>query len=305
MSTHGTALAGLRRLCAFTLTTPDVAETADAYRRCVGYVQSGDGVISTALADAWHSPRLAGRRFVLLHAEGAPETLLRLLELPGDTERIALPGHGWNAIEVLVRDPYELAHELQGSPFRVIIAPRPLPFDASIHAMQAIGPAGELLYLTALPRDRTILDLGAAKTRVDRPFIAILGGADVTAMLAFYSQQLLTPVIPPSQTIVQVINESFALPADYRVPLGIVKLPRDCLIEVDGLPPAAAARPQRAGEPPAGIAMVSFECANLDALPTRWLQAPQALSQAPYFGRRAGITVGAAGEWIELIEDAS
>jgi hypothetical protein len=33
-----------------------------------------------------------------------------------------------------------------------------------------------------------------------------------------------------------------------------------------------------------------------------WIAPPRALPQAPYYGRRAGVCVGAAGEWIELIE---
>lgn len=295
-------VAGLRRLSAFTLTTPDARGTAQAYQRWFEYVVAGEGTVSRALAAAWGAPALAGRGTLLLHARDAPETLLRLVETPGATDAVALPGHGWNAMEVLVRDPYALARELEGSPFRVIIPPRPLPFDASLHAMQVLGPAGELLYVTALPADRTILDLQAARSRVDRPFIAILGGADIEAMLAFYSGPLRTPVIAPTQTIVKIINDSFGLDAGHRVPLGIVKLPRDALIEVDGLPAAAQPRPCRAGELPAGFALVTFECAALDALDVSWVQAPRALSEAPYHGRRMAVTRGAAGEWLELVE---
>jgi hypothetical protein len=36
-----------------------------------------------------------------------------------------------------------------------------------------------------------------------------------------------------------------------------------------------------------------------------WLAPPRALPQAPYHGRRAAVCVGAAGEWIELIEGAA
>ena len=297
-------VAGLRRLVAFTLTTPDLQATAQAYRRWFDYLPAGEGTVSPALAAAWGAPALAGRGLLMLHASGAPDTLLRLVEMPGATDRVALPGHGWNAMEVLVRDPYSLARELEGSPFRVIIPPRPLPFDASLHAMQVLGPAGELLYVTSLPTDRVMLDLRPARSRVDRPFIAILGGPDINAMLAFYAGPLRTPVIAPTQTIVKIINDSFGLAADHRVPLGIVKLPRDSLVEVDGLPAAAQPRPCRAGELPAGFALVSFEGAGLDALEARWVQAPRALPEAPYGGRRVAVTRGAAGEWLELIEGA-
>jgi catechol 2,3-dioxygenase-like lactoylglutathione lyase family enzyme len=306
MVAKASAAGGLTRLSAFTLTTPDPAATAQAYCRWLDYVVADQGSVGADLAQLWGRPALAGRRSVLLHASRSPGTLLRLIEAPAlPAAPVALPGHGWNAMEVLVRDPYSLADELQGSPFKLLIPPRPLPFDAAIHAMQVEGPAGELLYLTALPADRTILDLRAAQSRVDRPFIAILGCADIEAVLAFYAQVLGTPTISAAPTVVKIINDSFGLPDQHRIPLGIVKLPRDCLIEVDQLPAAARPRPSESGELPAGFAVVSFECADLSALPVPWLQAPRAVSAAPYLGRRAGLARGAAGELIELIESST
>lgn len=306
MVAKASAAGGLARLCAFTLTTPDPAATAQAYCRWLDYVVAGEGSISVDLARLWGHPALAGRRSVLLHASQSPTTLLRLIEAPAlPATPVALPGHGWNAMEVLVRDPYSLVAELQGSPFKLLIPPRPLPFDAAIHAMQVEGPAGELLYLTALPADRTIMGLHAAQSRVDRPFIAILGCADVAAVLAFHAQVLGTETIGAAPTIVKIINDSFGLPDQHRIPLGIVKMARDSLIEVDQLPAAARPRPCDVGELPAGFAVVSFECADLASLEVRWLQAPRALSGLPYRGRRAGLLRGAAGELIELIEPSS
>jgi catechol 2,3-dioxygenase-like lactoylglutathione lyase family enzyme len=296
---------GLARLCAFTLTTPDPAATAQAYCQWLDYVVADEGSIDADLAQLWGHPALAGRSSVLLHAPRSPDTLLRLVEVPAlPATRVAQPGHGWNAMEVLVRDPYSLADQLRGSPFKLLIPPRPLPFDAAIHAMQVVGPAGELLYLTALPADRTIMGLHAAQSRVDRPFIAILGCADIAAVLAFYAQALGTPTIGAAPTIVKVINHSFGLPDEHRIPLGIVKMARDSLIEVDQLPAAARPRPCGVGELPAGFAVVSFECTDLAAMSVPWLQAPRVLSGLPYRGRRAGLARGAAGELIELIESS-
>jgi hypothetical protein len=47
--------------------------------------------------------------------------------------------------------------------------------------------------------------------------------------------------------------------------------------------------------------MVTFV---VDALPDslEYLAPPVALPKAPYHGRRAAVCIGAAGEWIELIE---
>lgn len=50
------------------------------------------------------------------------------------------------------------------------------------------------------------------------------------------------------------------------------------------------------------MAMVSFVVESLDARALPWTVAPRVRTEAPYDGRRAGVLVGAAGEWIELVE---
>ena len=275
--------AGLQRIAAFTLTTGDLDGTTAAYSRWLGYAGEDAGRVPARLAQAWGAPAVAGRRWARLRParasgpDGPPGIELRFVQ----QEPIAdapLLGHGWNAVEILVEDPYALAQSFEGSPFRVVVAPRPLPFDPALHAMQVIGPAGELLYFTSLPRDRTLLDLSAATQRVDRPFIAILGVPDVGAVLRFYRERLQTPTIAPSPVNVRIINDSFGLGADAKVPMGIVKMPRDYLIEVDELPAHALPRARRSGELPQGVALVSFAYAG-----------------------EPGVVVGAAGEWIELL----
>jgi hypothetical protein len=268
---------GLLRIAAFTLTTSNLDATIDAYVRWLGYVHEDAGRVPGSLARGWGAPGVEGRRWARLRPPGPANVVVRFVEQALVAEAPLL-GHGWNAVEILVEDPYALAHSFEGSPFRVVVPPRPLPFDPALHAMQVIGPAGELLYFTSLPRDRTLLDLSPATQRVDRPFIAILGGPDVGTMLRFYSERLCTPTIAPSPVNVRIINDSFGLGDDAKIPMGIVKMPRDYLIEVDELPAQAAARPRCPGELPQGIALVSFA----------------------YEGE-PGMVVGAAGEWIELL----
>jgi hypothetical protein len=50
------------------------------------------------------------------------------------------------------------------------------------------------------------------------------------------------------------------------------------------------------------MALVSFAVRSLDARALPWAVPPTARAEAPYDGRRAGVLVGAAGEWIELVE---
>lgn len=275
--------AGLNRLSGFTITATDPATVAGHYVAHLGYVVCDQGIITPGKADQWRTPNMTGRHYVEMHVPTStgPGCFVRFIE-QAPFPRMPLLGHGWNAMEVLCQNPYELAKDFSGSAFRVVIPPRPLPFDPDLHAMQVIGPAGELIYFTSLPTHKELLDLRPAERRVDEPFIAILGGPDIEAMLGFYRTQLATPTLPPSPVNVRIINDEFALGEDARVPLGIVKLPRFHLIEVDEHPSASQHRPRREGELPPGIAMVSFDVGGI--------QSPD----------RVQVVIGAAGEWLEL-----
>lgn len=286
----GTGASGLQRIVGFTITAPDPQTAAGAYGRVFGWPVEAEGTVSRDEAFLWGAPAAEGRRWLRLRPPGEPATWVRFVEQPAQAG-LPLLSYGWNAMEVLVRDPYALARELEGTPFRVLIPPRPLPFDPALHAMQVIGPAGELLYCTSLPSGREVFDLRAATHRVDRPFIAILGGPDAGAMLAFYADTLGTRTIAPSPVLVKVVNDAFGLAPDARIPLGIVKLPRDWLIEVDGYPPQAAPRPRPPGGLPPGIAMLTVTVAR----------AGGGAPGAGYAGPLPARVEGAAGEWLELV----
>jgi hypothetical protein len=47
--------------------------------------------------------------------------------------------------------------------------------------------------------------------------------------------------------------------------------------------------------------MVSFVVDDLDSRALPWAVPPTVRPEAPYSGRRAGVLVGPAGEWIELV----
>ena len=270
----------LTRIVSFTVAVENLDRSVAAYQSALRYVVQQRGAIDAVTAAGWRAPRLEGQAWAQLAATTGDPAALRLIEQPPtpgyDPERSL----GWTAIEIAVRDPYALAATLEGSPFRIVVPPRPLPWDAEFHAMQVLGPDGELLYLTRLPPERVVLDLRGARSDVDRAFIAVQGCRSVQATLDFYRSQLGMPTLDGGETRVQIINERFDLPADHRTRLGIVKLPQDFLIEVDAYPCAAVQRAQAAGWLPPGISMVSFEDDAI-AVP--------------------GLLPGPDGEWIERL----
>jgi catechol 2,3-dioxygenase-like lactoylglutathione lyase family enzyme len=292
----------LTAIIAVTLSVPDLGIAEDAYTRWLGYRIVDQGQVSPELAAGWNAPLAAGRRYALLQPSSGEPTWLRLVQGPPTPGFEVMKTHGWNSNEILVQDPDALALQLAaGSPFRIVGEPRPLSTSPAVRAMQAIGPAGELNYFTRIPATGSVFVKSQAKSFVDRTFIVVLGGPSMAAMQAFYRDTLGAPVTAPVAAKINVLQDAYGLGREVDTPLALVNFSDRFLIELDEYPPAAIPRPRRDGDLPPGMAMVSFVVDDLDARPLPWVVPPTVRKEAPYSGRRVGMLVGPAGEWIELV----
>jgi hypothetical protein len=211
---------------------------------------------------------------------------------------------GWNSTEIIVQDPDALETRLQASPFRIVGRPKFLASSAEIRAMQAIGPANEMLYLTAvvkpLPPER---DMPTAEAFVGRCFIAVLGGPDIATMSDFYLKTFGRPTSPPFNSPISTLSVQNGRPADTRYDLAVTQLGGGTKLELDHYPAGAGPRPRPPGGLPVGMSMVSFECRDLDRYAKMMAARPTPSQPAgPFHGRRSGVVTGSAGELIELIE---
>ena len=291
----------LSAIVAVTLLVPDVDAAEQAYQRALSYQTVERGHVAPELAERWGAGALAGREFVVLQPQSREPVYLRFVE----TEAAATPpmkALGWNATEILVEDPVLLEPKLEDTPFRVIGTPAPLEFNPKVVAMQALGPAGELLYFTRMPAGVSKFGLGSATTFVDRVFIVVLGVHDIRRTLSFYNTTFGLPVTEPAPSRVDVLADAWGLPREQPFLLGIARLPERFLIEVDEYPPDADTKAAAAGELPAGLALVSFSVPSLDPFLAQFVAPPVMLEGVPYDGRRVGVLRGPSGEHIELIE---
>lgn len=291
----------LSAIVAVTLLVPDVDAVEQAYRGTLDYQTVERGRLPAEQAERWGAAGLAGRDFVVLQPESREPVYLRFVESAAPATP-AMRGLGWNATEILVEDPATLAERLEDSPFRVVGPPAPLEFNPAVVAMQALGPAGELLYFTRMPEGKSKFGLGSAASFVDRVFIVVLGAHDVRRTLDYYATTFGLSVTEPAPTRVDVLADAWNLPREQPFLLGIVRLPERFLIEVDEYPAPAAARIAADGELPAGMAMVSFTVPSLEPYLERLVAPAAAIAGPPYDGRRAGVLRGPGGEHIELIE---
>lgn len=289
-----------------TLLVRSLAPVESAYEDHLGYETVRRGTLSPELSGTWGTPGMAGRDFILMQPASGAEVYLRFVQMPRDMEDAPpLTTHGWNATELLVQDPDALAGQLRDSPFRVIGPPADLtPGPDAPRAMQVVGPAGELLYLTRIIPGGTAFDLGEARVPVDRVFITVVAGPSLPALRDYYGGQLGLPLSDNLYWPIEVLARAHRLPLDTPFPLAVAILPRHYLVELDEYPRTAVPRARPDDLLPAGMAMVSFTVDSLAAPPEgiEWRQPPRAIADFPYRGRRVAVTVGPAGELLEVIE---
>lgn len=297
----------LTAILAVTLVVSDLDGAAAAYRDHLGYQVTERGSLARELADAWGAPLAADSAYAILQPASGAKTYLRLIERPATPGYQVMRSHGWNSNEILVEDPVALREQFvaRSAPFTIIGEPKPLASNAAVIAMQAIGPAGELNYFTRIPPEGGSFIKTPAQSFVDRTFIVVLGGPSMTAMQTFYREILGAPVTDSYLSPVSVLQNAYGLPANYRTRLALVNFDPGFLIELDEYPEAATARPMREGDLPPSMAMVTF-CADYskapEGRPLPWRNTPATRDGALYQGRRAGVLVGAAGEWLELVD---
>jgi hypothetical protein len=248
--------------------------------------------LSSAQSSAWGRPGLAGNPVTWL-ANELGEPWLQVIALPGLEPVDPFHHRGWFSLEINVESTDKLCPSLESSVFEVIGAPANLEVSDAIRAMQAIGPAGEVLYLTEVKAEVPPFELPFARCAVDRLFIPVMLTSDRDRSLRTYAELAGNDGLL-FDTRITVINRARGLAIDTRHPVATLQLRGANLIEfdqIDGL----ADRPEHLGLPP-GIAWISFA---VDSLPAG--ASAHTVSQGPHAGRKAAFLRGAGKELYELI----
>lgn len=218
-----------------TLVVAELRPLIEAYRP-LGLEPGAHRRVSAGEAEAWQRPELAGCATVSLSAHDAPP-LLRLIELPGARPRPTRFSHGWLALEVLVRDVDELGRRLQDSAFEIVGAPADLAVSPAIRAMQVIGPAGEMLYLTqikhAVPPFELPLSAQLSPEQDLGPlFIGVMSVPSREAALDACSTSPPRPTFR-FDTRVTVLSRALERPLDHPWPVATVQWEGASLFEID------------------------------------------------------------------------
>ena len=174
----------LKTIVIVTITVLNLGSIESAYQQEFSYKTVEQGSVSGELAEVWAAPNMEGRDYLIMQADSDSEVYLRFVELPGVQGYAPMTTHGWNATELLVEDPDQLASQLVDSAFVTIGPPKDLwQAPNAPRAMQVQGPGDEVLYLT---RNGDFV----TKTAVDRVFIMVLAGPSMQAFADFYGEKL-------------------------------------------------------------------------------------------------------------------
>ncbi len=287
-------------LCA-TFTAPDPDISAAHYVEHLDQVLVAQEPLSTDLAQSWGAPCAARRPTALLRPRSAEPGWIRIVG--GESAAPPLSTFGWLAMEILVKDTDVLSKRLRDTPFHEIGAPHDLGVVKGVRAMQAVGAAGEVVYLTErdeVARFRSRFVMGD----VDRIFIMVLGARDFDTSKAFYEEHFALPVGVSVNASQALKVAALGVPADrkYRMLTFVLAGGQEVVgkIQLDAHPAEASPQPRNAGDLPAGIALVTFEVPSFDGISLPFIAPPRIVKEPPYDGRCVATCVGPSGELIEL-----
>lgn len=276
----------IHSLAGATIVVPDLDAAIAAYRDFLDYSGAIEPVGETRAA-LWGTPAAADARMAVLRPASGHARFIRLVEGQPSPDFRPLASYGWTAIEIVVEDVEKLAAKLADSPFRIVGAPAVLEFDFTdkLKAMQAVGPGGEILYLTEIGGEIPGFELPAAGSFVDHPFIMVLASADIAAVGRFYGR-FGRPVGPEIAAPVPYLSKALGLPRDHKHILATIALDDRSLFEIDAFPAGTTDRALSSIGLPSGIAMVTVSRSDFDQSP-------------------AIIEKGEAGEWLEILDSSS
>jgi catechol 2,3-dioxygenase-like lactoylglutathione lyase family enzyme len=296
MIAHGTILGG-------TITVPVLVDAIAAWRDVLGLELCEQGTVDAGLATSWGAPACAGRPTATLRPKSSAPFWVRLVEQPAHPEFVPTTTFGWAAYELTVQDVFGWPERLARSAFEIIGPPKTIAnMEPAFIPMQVLGTGREMVYLNEVVGTMPGFDLPRAACPVDKAFIVVLAAKDRAASVRWYVEALGLEESATFTIPYTMINRAFGLPADHQTTLTMVASGTMPVVEVDDYPAAVSDRPCHAGMLPPGNAMVTLAVPDLDACKVDWIAPPAVRKGAIFEGRRAGTTLGVAGELVELVE---
>lgn len=276
-----------------TLCTNDAESCIAAYCEHLNQRIHSTYIMSQAEAQHLGCDNLTGCTVTYL-ANELDEPWLRIIESEHCEVVAPFKHYGWLSLEICVADVDSLRPQLTDTPFEIIGEPANLDISDDIRAMQVIGPAGEVLYLTEIKSQVPGFELPMARCAVDKLFIPVALVNSREEAKAHYEN---FPGVTSMQfdTKITVINRANDLPITQKHPIATVQLAGCNLIELDefaGLLPNLRSSEQL--HP--GISLISMAVDELPAGAEVYVK-----EHGPYVGCESCVVGRDGGEVVELV----
>ncbi|MGI9308079.1 MAG: hypothetical protein ACR2P6_02380, partial [Gammaproteobacteria bacterium] len=116
----------LKEIAIITITVAKLTAVESAWEEELGYEVAARNTVSAELSEHWNAPAMQGKATIIMQPASGASVLVRFVEdAPGDTYAPML-SWGWNATELLVKDPDAIAASMVDSAFNVVGAPKDL-----------------------------------------------------------------------------------------------------------------------------------------------------------------------------------
>jgi hypothetical protein len=282
-----------------TLLCTDIDKVSKTYQSGLGYSLVSKALVADAQIACWDTPKLHQANMQVL-ASSDGQAWLRLIEDKDSQQHLPLKTHGWMALETNVADVDVIRNEIDTNLFTIIGEPAYLQVSDAIKAMQVIGPANEVTYLTHIERPVPPFELPVTKARTSGLFIPVLCTPDRDASLAFYQSINQAQEGLKFDTKITILNNAWNKDIEHQYQVATLQLDGKCLFEIDQVPQAQAII-NNTGSLPSGIAMVTCFVKNIEAIAASFDMSVTETNNAYYPGSKILLLKGAAGEMIELV----
>ena len=286
----------LKTLVMVTLLATDLKETARAYHDHFGYRILSSGKIDSLCAEQSGYESMDGQNYIImLPPQGEPEVMLRFV-------KGAKPGYkpmltsGWNAIELLARDPERLSEDLIHSAFEIIGPPTYLTNAKNIRAMQVTGPSNEVIYLTRMiDPSKSLLKPLTPASKVGSTFIVVHGSNSLETHQQFIGKTFKNLLTDPIRFKIDILAKARGDSPDTRYPIMLLKFAGPYGLEFDQYNTASSTSAIDGGVVLVSASVDSFEAANID-----WLRKP-AQSNCTGLNGKTGLLEFPSGAKLEVI----
>tara|TARA_B100000073_G_C23718065_1_gene566669 strand:- start:1126 stop:2031 length:906 start_codon:yes stop_codon:yes gene_type:complete len=293
---------GIKRIKMATISVPDINFFEECYVNWLDYKVVGKSTVDEYMCNSWGTPKLINSKFILLSPKSGEDVFIRAIENPLINQLHPFSYLGWNAIELVVSDVNLAYEKLRNSPFDIIGTPKIISPNSSIKAMQVLGPALEVLYLTSTNGDREHLNHPEPKCLFGRIFIVIMAVNNLEKNQTFYLEKMMLESQGNLNIPVDILSSAQKKNKDYNYNISVLSASeRGNKIELDEYDTKYSFNKHILDNLSQGISMITFEVNEIEEFNLDFIDIPGEI----YKGFKSAVFLGPNGERWELLSKIS